>query len=100
MFNLAEILTLVIGCLLALVFIDGVRRAIRIRRSKLKVDLINPSSEELIRREKILPLIQHKSNKSGGDASSHRSTEADRPSLVQKCRMTQPGQKLVIRINT
>ena len=45
MFNLAEILTLLIGCLLALVFIDGVRRAIRIRRSKLKVDLIDSSSE-------------------------------------------------------
>ena len=46
MFNLAEILTLLIGCLLALVFIDGIRRALRIKRSKLKVDLINPSSEE------------------------------------------------------
>ena len=46
MFNLAEILTLLIGCLLALVFIDGIRRALRIRRSKLKVDLINLSSEE------------------------------------------------------
>ena len=46
MFNLAEILTLLIGCLLALVFIDGIRRALRIRRSKLKVDLINSSSEE------------------------------------------------------
>ena len=43
MFNLAEILTLLIGCLLALVFIDGIRRAIRIRRSKLKVDLIDTS---------------------------------------------------------
>ena len=47
MFNLAEILTLLIGCLLALVFIDGVRRAIRIRRSKLKVDLIDTSSNEI-----------------------------------------------------
>ena len=46
MFNLAEILTLVIGCLLALVFIDGVRRAIRIRRSKLKVDLIDISTSD------------------------------------------------------
>ena len=46
MLNLAEILTLIIGCLLALVFIDGIRRALRIRRSKLKVDLINLSSEE------------------------------------------------------
>lgn len=47
MFNLAEILTLLIGCLLALVFIDGVRRAIRIRRSKLKVDLIDTTSNEI-----------------------------------------------------
>ncbi len=46
MLNLAEILTLIIGCLLALVFIDGIRRALRIRRGKLKVDLISPSSEE------------------------------------------------------
>ena len=46
MLNLAEILTLIIGCLLALVFIDGIRRALRVRRSKLKVDLISPSSEE------------------------------------------------------
>ena len=45
MFNLAEILTLLIGCLLALVFIDGVRRAFRIRRSKLKVELIDTTSE-------------------------------------------------------
>ena len=41
MFNLAEILTLLIGCLLALVFIDGIRRAVRIRRSKLKVELMD-----------------------------------------------------------
>ncbi|MDB3976691.1 hypothetical protein N9442_05020, partial [Gammaproteobacteria bacterium] len=45
MFNLAEILTLLIGCLLALVFIDGIRRALRIRQSKLKVDLINTSAD-------------------------------------------------------
>ena len=45
MFNLAEILTLLIGCLLALVFIDGIRRALRTRKSKLKVDLIDLSSE-------------------------------------------------------
>jgi FtsZ-interacting cell division protein ZipA len=45
MFNLAEILTLLIGCLLALVFIDGIRRALRIRQSKLKVDLINTSTD-------------------------------------------------------
>ncbi len=43
MFNLAEILTLLIGCLLALVFIDGIRRAVRIRRSKLKVELMDIS---------------------------------------------------------
>ena len=48
MFNLAEILTLLIGCLLALVFIDGVRRAIRIRKSKLKVDLIDTASQTAI----------------------------------------------------
>ncbi len=41
MFNLPEILTIVIGALLALVFIDGVRRAIRIRRSSLRVDLMD-----------------------------------------------------------
>ena len=41
MFNLPEILTIVIGALLALVFIDGIRRAIRIKRSSLKVDLID-----------------------------------------------------------
>ena len=48
MFNLAEILTLLIGCLLALVFIDGIRRALRIRKSKLKVDLINPTPDQNI----------------------------------------------------
>ena len=41
MFNLPEILTLVIGALLALVFIDGIRRAVRIKRDSLKVDLID-----------------------------------------------------------
>jgi len=41
MLNLPEILTIVIGALLALVFIDGVRRAIRIKRSSLRVDLID-----------------------------------------------------------
>jgi len=41
MFNLPEILTIIIGVLLALVFIDGIRRAIRIKRSSLKVDLID-----------------------------------------------------------
>tara|TARA_B100000900_G_scaffold27196_1_gene21057 strand:- start:233 stop:883 length:651 start_codon:yes stop_codon:yes gene_type:complete len=48
LFNLAEILTLLIGCLLALVFIDGVRRAIRIRKNKLKVDLIDIESQGAI----------------------------------------------------
>ena len=41
MFNLPEILTIVIGALLALVFIDGIRRAVRTKRSSLKVDLID-----------------------------------------------------------
>ena len=47
MFNLAEILTLIIGLLLALVFIDGIRRSLRGRASSLKVDLID--SEEIER---------------------------------------------------
>jgi len=38
MLNLAEILTLIIGFFLAIVFIDGIRRSLRIRNSKLKVD--------------------------------------------------------------
>ena len=41
MFNLPEIITIVIGVLLALVFIDGIRRALSIRKSSLKVDLID-----------------------------------------------------------
>lgn len=41
MFNLAEVLTLIIGLLLALVFIDGVRRSLRSRTSSLKVDLVD-----------------------------------------------------------
>ena len=41
MFNLPEILTIVIGALLALVFNDGIRRAVRTKRSSLKVDLID-----------------------------------------------------------
>ena len=41
MFNLPEIITIVIGALLALVFIDGIRRALSIRKSSLKVDLID-----------------------------------------------------------
>ena len=46
MFNLAEVLTLIIGSLLALVFIDGVRRSLRSRASSLKVDLIDPVESE------------------------------------------------------
>ena len=38
MLNLAEILTIIIGLLLALVFVDGIRRSIRTRKNKLKVD--------------------------------------------------------------
>ena len=49
MFNLPEILTIVIGALLALVLIDGIRRAIRIKRSSLKVDLID--ADEYIGRD-------------------------------------------------
>jgi len=49
MFNLPEILTIVIGALLALVFIDGIRRAIRIRRSSLKVNLID--ADEYLRKD-------------------------------------------------
>ena len=43
MFNLAELLTLIIGSLVALVFIDGIRRSLRNRASFLKVDLIDSS---------------------------------------------------------
>ncbi len=43
MFNLPELLTVLIGSLLALVFIDGIRRALRIKRSALKVDLVETS---------------------------------------------------------
>ena len=46
MLNLAEILTIIIGLLLALVFIDGIRRSIRTRKNKLKVDLVQPSAPE------------------------------------------------------
>ena len=44
MFNLIELLTVIIGLLLALVFVDGIRRSIRNRKSRLKVDLV-PASE-------------------------------------------------------
>jgi len=40
MLNLAEILTLIIGLLLALVFVDGIRRSVKNRKNKLKVDLV------------------------------------------------------------
>ena len=46
MLNLAEILTIIIGLLLALVFVDGIRRSIRTRKNKLKVDLVQPSASE------------------------------------------------------
>lgn len=46
MLNLAEILTIIIGLLLALVFVDGIRRSIRTRKNKLKVDLVQPSAPE------------------------------------------------------
>jgi len=46
MLNLAEILTIIIGFLSALVFVDGIRRSIRTRKNKLKVDLVQPLSPE------------------------------------------------------
>ena len=46
MLNLAEILTIIIGLLLALVFVDGIRRSIKTRKNKLKVDLVQPSAPE------------------------------------------------------
>ena len=46
MLNLAEILTVIIGLLLALVFVDGIRRSIKTRKNKLKVDLVQPSAPE------------------------------------------------------
>lgn len=45
MFNLAEILTLIIGLLLGLVFVDGVRKSLRTKKNKLKVDIKNNSLE-------------------------------------------------------
>ena len=50
MFNLAEILTIIIGLLLALVFVDGVRRSLRTRRNKLKVDI---ASTTIIKKEEM-----------------------------------------------
>jgi len=49
MLNLAEILTVIIGLLLALVFVDGIRRSIKNRKNKLKVDLV--PSEKLDKEE-------------------------------------------------
>tara|TARA_B100001123_G_C15329240_1_gene1030676 strand:- start:3539 stop:4186 length:648 start_codon:yes stop_codon:yes gene_type:complete len=46
MLNLAEILTVIIGLLLALVFVDGIRRSIKTRKNKLKVDLVELSAEK------------------------------------------------------
>lgn len=46
MFNFAEILTIVIGLLLALVVIDGVRRSLRVKKNKLKVNILPTSSDE------------------------------------------------------
>ncbi len=46
MFNFAEILTIVIGLLLALVVIDGVRRSLRVRTNRLKVNVLPTSSDE------------------------------------------------------
>ena len=46
MLNLAEILTVIIGLLLALVFVDGIRRSIKTRKNRLKVDLVQPSAQE------------------------------------------------------
>ena len=46
MFNFAEILTIVIGLLLALVVIDGIRRSLRVKKNKLKVNILPTSSEE------------------------------------------------------
>jgi FtsZ-interacting cell division protein ZipA len=46
MFNLAEILTLIIGSLLALVFIDGLRRSLRSRASSLKINLMDSMESE------------------------------------------------------
>ena len=43
MFNLAEILTIIIGSLLALIFIDGIRRSLRSKASSLKVELLDSS---------------------------------------------------------
>jgi FtsZ-interacting cell division protein ZipA len=46
MLNLAEILTVIIGLLLALVFVDGIRRSVKTRKNKLKVDLVQRSAPE------------------------------------------------------
>ena len=41
MFNLSETLTIIIGLLLVLVLFDGVRRSLRAKKSKLKVELMD-----------------------------------------------------------
>ena len=46
MFNLSEILTLIIGILLAIIFLDGLRRALRSRRNSIMVDLSSYPNEE------------------------------------------------------
>ena len=53
MLNLAEILTIIIGLLLALVFVDGIRRSIKTRKNKLKVDLVEPSRSKIEELENI-----------------------------------------------
>ena len=44
--NLPEILTILLGLLLALIIIDGFRRALRIRNEGIKVELMSPESIE------------------------------------------------------
>ena len=46
MFNFAEILTIAIGLLLALILIDGVRRSLRVRKNKLKVNIPPTTANE------------------------------------------------------
>ena len=44
--NLPEILTILLGLLLALIIIDGFRRALRSRNEGIKVELMSPESIE------------------------------------------------------
>jgi FtsZ-interacting cell division protein ZipA len=55
MLNIAEILTIIVGFLLALVFIDGIRRSIRIKKNKLKVTL-TPVTKNKIEEENELEI--------------------------------------------